>query len=103
MLEVTVRDYLANRVKAHGGICELFTSPGKRFVPDCIVMWDSAVLHFVETKTKGGRLSPGQIRDHERRQNMGFHVYVPWCQKDVDNYIALCIVERWARKPERLG
>lgn len=85
-----VQQYLIEQVVLHGGMAEHFTSPGKKFVPDLIITWPNysfAAIHFVETKTIGGKLESGQVRDHERRRKLGAHVFTIWTKTQVDTYI----------------
>jgi hypothetical protein len=85
-----VQDYLFEQVELHGGMCEHFSSPGKVGVPDCIVTWPAysfARIHFVETKTIGGKLESWQERDHKRRRKLGCFVAVIWTKKQVDLYV----------------
>jgi hypothetical protein len=76
MLEKTIELALIARVKTLNGTCEKFLSPGRRGVPDRIVTLPSGRIIFVELKGTDGRLSPAQIRDHERRIRMGCDVRV---------------------------
>jgi hypothetical protein len=88
--ESVVEKYFVEQVEKHGGLCEKFTSPGKRHVPDRIVTWPAygfARIHFVEIKTIGGKLEPGQERDHARRKRLGCRVEVLWTKAQVDEYI----------------
>lgn len=88
--EATIERYLVEQVEAHGGMCEKFTSPGRRGVPDRIVTWPAhgwARIHFVECKTLGGQLDPAQMRDHERRRKLNCHVYTIWTKAQVDDYV----------------
>lgn len=87
MREVKVRDYLVEQVEARGGLCELHTAPGQVGVPDCLVTWPDGDMELVETKTKGGRLSPAQKRDHARRAKLGIKVHVLWSKEQVDQYV----------------
>lgn len=92
-----VQDYLFEQVELHGGMCEHFTSPGKVGVPDCIVTWPAfsfARIHFVETKTIGGKLESWQERDHARRRKLGCIVFVLWTKRQVEDY-----VERFKQQP----
>jgi hypothetical protein len=85
-----VQRYLMDQVELHGGMSELFTSPGKRGVPDVINTWPEfgwARIHFVETKTIDGKVKPWQQRDHDRRRMMGAQVFVIWSKAGVDSYI----------------
>ncbi len=88
--EAHIERYLVERVEQCGGMTEKFSSPGKKFVPDRIVTWPAygfARVHFVELKTVGGKLEPGQERDHARRRKMGCHVFVLWTKDQVDDYV----------------
>ena len=76
MLESKIEKALIARVKTLDGTCEKFVSPGRRGVPDRIVTLPGGRIIFVELKSPSGRLSPSQIRDHERRIQMGCDVRV---------------------------
>jgi hypothetical protein len=76
MLEKKIEQALLERVKTLNGTCEKFVSPGRRGVPDRIVTLPGGRIIFVELKSPTGRLSPSQIRDHERRIQMGCDVRV---------------------------
>jgi len=76
MLESKIEKALIARVNTLDGICEKFVSPGRRGVPDRIVTLPGGRIIFVELKSPSGRLSPSQIRDHERRIQMGCEVRV---------------------------
>ena len=76
-MEGDVERALVKRVeKELGGMCEKFTSPGRRSVPDRIVSLPGGQLIFVELKAPGKTPSKLQQRDHERRRTMGFDVRV---------------------------
>jgi hypothetical protein len=85
--ERMLEHYLVDEVETRGGTAEKFTSPGSRFVPDRIVTWPNGIIHFAELKTIGGKLSPGQERDHERRRKLGCLVWVFWTRDQIDEYI----------------
>jgi hypothetical protein len=70
MLEKEIEAALVKRVKALGGLCEKFTSPGRRSVPDRIVTLPGNKVIFVELKAPGNKPTPNQQRDHERRRNL---------------------------------
>ena len=76
MLESKIEKALVERVKTLGGTCEKFVSPGRRGVPDRLVTLIGGRIIFVELKSPTGRLSPSQIRDHERRTQLGCEVRV---------------------------
>ena len=75
-MEKKIEQALLERVKTLNGICEKFVSPGRRGVPDRIVTLPGGRIIFVELKSPTGRLSPSQIRDHERRIQLGCEVRV---------------------------
>jgi hypothetical protein len=87
MREITVRNYLVEQVELRNGLCELHTAPGQRGVPDCLVTWPFGDMELVETKTKNGRLSGAQKRDHARRKKLNVRVYVLWSKEQVDRYV----------------
>lgn len=76
MRESLIEKALVERVKALGGMCEKFTSPSRRGVPDRIVTLPGGKIVFVELKATGGKLSVLQQRDHARRRALGCYVLV---------------------------
>ncbi len=116
MRESKIQRHLIVGIAALGGCAEKFTSPGKRFVPDLLVTWPVSVIahnyshisymqpahgepihrasthaEFIETKSYfvGGRLSPGQLRDHARRREMGYAVWVIWTMEQAEHYLRM--------------
>lgn len=111
--ESDIEKYLVTRAKANGGIAYKFKSPGRRNVPDRILMTNGmelavkAIKHiarddaniayeefvrdllfcfisFVEVKAPGEPPREGQIREHNRLREMGFYVEVIDSKDDVD-------------------
>ena len=76
MLESDIESALVKRVKELKGLCEKFTSPGRRSVPDRLVTLPGNIVIFVELKTPGKRPTPLQLRDHKRRSALGCDVRV---------------------------
>ena len=76
MLERDVEAALVARVKALGGLCEKFTSPSARSVPDRIVSLPGGRVVFVEVKAPGKKPTALQERDHARRKALGMRVLV---------------------------
>lgn len=74
MIERDVEQALVRRVKAMGGLCEKFTSPGRRSVPDRLVTLPNGRIVFVELKAPKKKPTENQIRDHERRRALGCDV-----------------------------
>lgn len=76
MLEKTIEAALVRRVTKLGGLCEKFTSPGRRSVPDRIVTLPGGRIVFVEVKAPGKGPTELQERDHERRRKLKCEVVV---------------------------
>ena len=76
MLEKTIEAALVKRVKALGGTCEKFVSPGRRSVPDRIITLPGGRIIFVECKAPGKAPTELQALDHERRRALGCDVRV---------------------------
>ena len=75
MLEKELEKYFVSEIKKLGGLCYKFVSPGNSGVPDSIVVLPGAV-HFVELKTKKGRLSPLQKRQIKKLNGLGQMTWV---------------------------
>jgi hypothetical protein len=75
MLERDIEKALVKRVGDLGGLCEKFTSPGRRNVPDRLITLHNKII-FVELKAPGEKVRGGQLRDHERRRALGCDVRV---------------------------
>ena len=86
MLERDVEKALVKRVKALGGLCEKFTSPTSRSVPDRIVTIPGGKIIFVELKAPGKKPTELQERDHARRRAMGCDVRVIDNKDDADAF-----------------
>lgn len=76
MSEKKLEAYGKRRIEEEGGTQEKFTSPSRRFVPDDICSLRRGVVFFIEYKKEGEEPTPGQLRDHARRRDRGFRVYV---------------------------
>ena len=57
MRESQIERQLVRGVKARGGMCMKFTSPGLLGVPDRLVLTPTGCIYFVELKTENGRLA----------------------------------------------
>lgn len=73
MLERDIEAYLVKRCKEIGALCDKFTSPQRRSVPDRLITFGGRVL-FVELKATGKKPTEAQVRDHERRRAAGAEV-----------------------------
>lgn len=86
VLEKHVEAALRDDVRTKGGNAYKFTSPGRRSVPDRLVLMpisDQAhrdivarYIRFVETKRPGQKATSAQEREHERIRALGFRVEV---------------------------
>lgn len=74
--EREVEAELVRRVQAAGGQAYKFTSPGRRGVPDRVVLLPGRAPEFVEVKRKGQKAKPHQLREHERMRAAGAVVHI---------------------------
>lgn len=74
--EKDIETALIKRVKQIGGICEKFTSPARRSVPDRIVTLPGGRIIFVELKAPGKKPTNAQSADHKKRSALGCDVRV---------------------------
>jgi len=87
MLESSFEAYLKRRIKEAGGLCRKWVSPGKRGVPDQIVMMPGGRIWFVELKAPGKEARPQQQKRHKELREMGFTVKVLDTIQKVDRFI----------------
>lgn len=76
MKESEIEARLVRAVKAKGGLCYKFVSPGNPGVPDRIVITPNGRTIFVELKTKIGRLSAWQKRQRSELEKRGADIRV---------------------------
>lgn len=74
--ESIIEKHLVAEVKKAGGRAYKFLSPGRRSVPDRIVLLPGGRLVFVECKAPGEQPRADQLREHERLRALGFTVVV---------------------------
>lgn len=74
MRESSVEARLVKLVRARGGLCFKFVSPGNPGVPDRIVITPEGRTVYVELKTEVGRLSAIQKWQHEELRKRGAEV-----------------------------
>lgn len=84
--ERDVERYLVKECEKRGWLCWKFVSPGRRGVPDRIVIRPGSVA-FVEVKRKGGRVSPLQIRRIEELTRRGVAARVVETKGEIDEMI----------------
>ena len=76
MLEKAIERKLVQAVKAQGGICPKFVSPGTGGMPDRIVLLPGGHIGFVEVKAPGKKPRPLQLARHSLLRELGYRVYV---------------------------
>ncbi|AXY33950.1 nuclease [Yersinia pseudotuberculosis] len=74
--EDSIEDHLVKEVKKAGGIAYKFISPGRRSVPDRLVLLPDGKVIFVECKAPGEKPTAAQLREHEKIRALGFIVRV---------------------------
>lgn len=87
--ESKLERYARREVKKAGGEMYKFVSPGRRNVPDDIIIWPckDAILHFAEFKDEGQEPTKGQAREHVRLQMLGCVVLVFSTKAAFDSYV----------------
>ena len=96
MREKTIEQYFAGKVKAMGGLCMKFVSPGLSGVPDRLVLYNGAVC-FVELKAPGKHPRNLQKLIHARIREQGAEVFV------VDSYEKADAVVRYLQTIQKGG
>ena len=76
MRERVIEQCLVKAVKARGGMCPKFISPGMDGMPDRLVLLPQSHIGFVEVKAPGEKPRPLQLHRHEQLRRLGFQVYV---------------------------
>ena len=76
MREKDIEHKLLTEVKARGGVCWKFTSPGTSGVPDRIVLMPGGKIAFVEVKAPGEKPRRLQLVRHRLLRKLGFRVYI---------------------------
>jgi hypothetical protein len=77
--EEKIEHALVTAVKRHGGHAYKFTSPGRRGVPDRVVLMPNCgvmSVTFVETKASGKTLRPDQEHEIQYMRERGAYVKV---------------------------
>lgn len=76
MREKQVEQALVKAVKARGGICPKFTSPGLAGVPDRLVLMPNRKLGFVEVKAPGKKPRALQLYRMKQLTYLCFQCFV---------------------------
>ena len=83
MKEREIEGKLRDAVKAMGGVCWKFTSPGTAGVPDRIILMPNGRIAFVDTKAPGEKPRALQLSRHRLLRRLGFKVYVLDGKEDI--------------------
>lgn len=86
MQESEIENKLREVVEKMGGVCFKFVSPGNRGVPDRIAIYPGGMIHFIELKTKVGRLSALQKSQISRLRDLKIDVFVIYGIDGVKEY-----------------
>lgn len=87
--ESAVERRLVSGVRARGGMCWKFVSPGCAGVPDRIVVTRTGEVWFVELKADDGRLSPRQAMIQRILKDRGARSVVLIGRDDVDRFLEM--------------
>ena len=85
--EAEIESYFVAQVRVSGGEPFKFTSPGRRHVPDRMILWPGGRVRFVELKAPGRKPSLGQRREHQRFAAKGSPVQIIDSKAGVDAWI----------------
>ena len=87
-LEKELERHLAQKIRAAGGQCQKWTSPGTTGLPDRIILLPGGRVAFVELKRpKGSKISPLQVYWREELTRLGFPVYVIFSVSDMERLL----------------
>lgn len=76
MREKTIEQKLVKAVKARGGICPKWVSPGFDGVPDRLVFLPGRHFGLVEVKAPGEKPRALQVSRHRLFEKLGFRTYI---------------------------
>ena len=74
--ERDIEQKLVKAVKAAGGICPKFVSPGTDGMPDRIILLPGGRIGFAEVKFPGKKPRVLQVRRHRQIRKLGVPVFV---------------------------
>lgn len=92
--ERDIEQELCRQIRAMGGKCPKWTSPGETGVPDRICLLPHGVIAFVETKRpKDGRLAPKQRYWRRVLRALGFSATVISTPEELEELVR-CLKDR---------
>ncbi len=87
MQESSLEKRLTVGVKKSGGKAYKFTSPGRRGMPDRLILKPGGQALFVEMKAPGKPLDPLQVKRSSELRSLGFKVYKIDSLDDIQKFI----------------
>lgn len=88
MQEQTLERRFKKAIEKYGGRALKFTVPGKRGMPDRIILLPGGKVWFAELKAPGKRLQPLQEKRSVELRTMGFPVYKIDSDEAIDAFLA---------------
>lgn len=85
--ERDVEHRLVSLARSRGWGCVKFIPDNEQGMPDRLLLLPNGRCAWIETKTKGGRLSDIQKYTHKRLREMGQVVYVVWTKEQAEELI----------------
>lgn len=87
-LEKDIEAYLVRQAKRLGALAYKFTAPGRRSVPDRLVLLPGGRACFIEVKRPGGKPTARQLAEHAKIRALGHRVHVADTREAVDEVLA---------------
>jgi hypothetical protein len=88
MRERDLEKYLIRRVKALGGLCFKFVSPGNAGVPDRLIILPQNGIHFLELKSVSEKPTPLQIYRLMVLRELGCHAEWVDTKEAIDDFLS---------------
>lgn len=85
--ESQIERQLVDAVEVAGGLAYKFVSPGRRNVPDRIVLLPDRAPQFIELKRPGAKPTAAQEREHQRIRQAGGTVWVLSTPEEVAHFM----------------
>lgn len=86
--EKAIERYLADRVKALGGVCLKYSNPGMTGYPDRLCVMPEGKTIWVELKSKGRKPEALQEVRFRQLESLGHRVYVCDSREKVDEVLS---------------